>query len=96
MATLKIYSCSKCGYNVEGTPHGHYTMSTGEFFMFHCHNCAEIVALSAKELFDAGFELACPECGQTGDLYTWNPTDGVCPKCGIPMDLDESITIMAD
>ena len=96
MATMKIYNCPKCGYEIESTPQGHYSLATGEYYQFNCHNCENIVSLSAKELLDGGFEIKCPECGHSGELYNWNPIDGVCPKCGIPMEEDNTIMVLAD
>ncbi len=97
MAALKMYVCSKCGFEIMTTPQGHYTLGSGEHFNFHCHNCSNIVLLSAEELVKAGVDgIKCPECGHSGDLYSWNPIDGVCPECGIGLKEDSSMLIMAD
>lgn len=96
MATLKKYVCSKCGFGIFTSKQGHYTLGIGEYFNFHCHNCANIVSLSAQELLEGGAQIKCPECGDSEDLYNWNPVDGVCPECGIPLREDDSIVMMAD
>lgn len=79
MAQLKIYRCH-CGFEVTTEPHGHYSLMSGEYYNFLCHECKDVVAISAKEIAKAGYFLKCPECGSE-ELECWSP-NGKCPKCG--------------
>lgn len=81
MATLKEYKCKKCGYTVYANPAGHDLTMMGEVYQFTCRQCREVVDVLAFGVGKKGDEIKCPECGSK-DLSSWNPKDGVCPKCG--------------
>jgi predicted RNA-binding Zn-ribbon protein involved in translation (DUF1610 family) len=79
MAQLKTYRC-RCGFEAVTEPLGHYSLMSGEYYNFHCHKCRDVVAISAKEIAEAGYFLKCPDCGGE-ELECWSP-NGKCPKCG--------------
>lgn len=97
MAQFKTYRCTKCGYEVQTEPKGHYALMSGAYYNFKCAKCKEIVALSAEQLAEQRYFIQCPECGKSDCLSTWNPIEGHCPKCGSQMKEDKNaFTIMAD
>lgn len=96
MAVLKTYRCD-CGYEAQTTPTGHYGLFAGEFYNFRCTKCGEIISISADELAEQRYFPTCPECGATKEaLFTWNPVEGSCPKCGKKMNEVPGMIMMAD
>ena len=95
MATLRTYRCKSCGYEVQAEPEGHFALMSGEYYMFSCKDCKEIVEISAHSLSQMNYAVHCPEC-HGENLSTWNPIEGHCPKCGGPLEEDPDEIIMAD
>ena len=92
MAILRTYKCSRegCGFTVLTTAQGHYRLMYDYCYNFRCEKCKNIIEVSAEEIGESSCGLECNECGADGDyLYPWNPTEGMCPKCGARMKLDE-------
>ncbi|MCM1518124.1 MAG: hypothetical protein NC117_05750 [Pseudoflavonifractor sp.] len=96
MASLHHYICtnSKCDFEIHTEPYGHYALMSGEYFEFRCPGCREILTFSAEEIARYSHNIVeCPRCA--GNLYTWNATDGTCPKCNSPLQ-DTGIDLLAD
>lgn len=93
MATLQIFKCISCGYEVRTEPTGRYALMSGVYINCRCDVCDNIVSVSG-----ADYTPKCSVCGATSDhLLNWNPLDGCCPKCGASMRLDEEApVILAD
>lgn len=97
MARLLTYLCCKCDYSVLTEPDGHYLLVAGEYDNYICKNCNEIVSIKAEPKDEEGEKLQCPNCLATDSLEKWNPVDGVCPKCGGKMCVDNNAyVVMAD
>jgi len=97
MATFRLYRCKKCGYEIQTDPHGHYGLMSGEYYDFRCVKCKEIVSIHVDNLARDGYFPTCPECGASNeDLYTWNATEGKCPKCNGEIEEQIGCIIMAD
>lgn len=79
MAQMRTYEC-RCGFYVMTESLGHYSLMSGEYYNFLCHECKDIVAISLAEIAEAGYFLKCPECGSE-ELECCSP-NGKCPKCG--------------
>lgn len=95
MAQFRAYKCKYCGAEVHSEPQGHYALMSGEYYQFSCHQCRDIVSLSAQELAEMGYGVCCPEC-DSKELSTWNPIEGHCPKCGSLFEEVPGPILMAD
>lgn len=78
MAQFNTYIC-RCGFEIQTSPLGHYSLMSGKYYTFHCHKCKDIVAISANDIAKAGYHLTCPECG-SDQLECWS-VNSRCPKC---------------
>ena len=78
MAQFRTYRC-RCGFEIQTEPLGHYSLMSGEYNTFRCHKCNDIVAISAEDIAQAGYNLTCPECG-SDELECWS-INSRCPKC---------------
>lgn len=92
MATLRIYHCEKCGYEVQTESSGKYALMSGMYQNFECKDCKEIVSVNIDNSVS---NIKCPDCGADG-LTPWKPTTGKCPKCGGKMKKVKDYIIMAD
>ena len=95
MAKLNAYKCKKCGYSVDSTSLGHYTLMAGEAYNFKCGNCKEVVEVLYSSISDEAYGgPCCPNCGKRDMLAMWNPVEGRCPKCGGEMEIDEDAPVL--
>lgn len=93
MAEFRLYRCTKCGYEVQTEPSGHYALMSGMWQKCLCSHCEEIVSVPDEDLN----EQTCPNCDESGCLSSWNPIDGCCPKCkNEKMSPVEGYYILAD
>lgn len=95
MAELHQYTCS-CGHEVWADKRGYFPLMSGMIVQFRCKKCKDIVDVRADQLNDGFPFVKCPECGDEHTLSTWNPVDGMCPKCGKEKMKDSGVVMMAD
>lgn len=95
MAQLSTYKCKRCGYDVMAEPLGHYSLMSGEYYNFRCYKCRDIVSLSAKEIYAAGYDVKCPVCG-SDKIACWSPLNGKCPVCDGEIEEILGCVMMAD
>ena len=104
MATLDVFRCGKCGYEIEANGNGYDRFMSGWWGYYSCKHCREVVSLripditwkerGIKALYKVMGEIEpCPKCGRM-DLKPWT-SRSKCPKCGDNM-IHRNIIIMAD
>jgi len=99
MAIFYPYKCKSCGYTVCTEPNGEYYLLSGSYVNYCCANCKQIVSIptyQVRQPYALPKEPTCPTCGKTDQLTPWNPTDGLCPRCGGEMEQLTDLEMFAD
>ncbi len=91
------FMCDKCEYtnSVSGGPDRGFIYATNTFV---CKDCKDIFDAVTETFTDKSndnkeFSNICPTC-KNNNIEIWEPKN--CPKCGTPMQIDESITMLWD
>lgn len=93
MATLKKFVCKECGYSIWADRLGHYAIMHGNIFLFHCHNCNEVVSIPYNIIGESRYGLKCPSCKQSSNLSMWNPVECSCPHCNSKLEETDEVII---
>ena len=86
MAVLNYYGCDNCDFVTATEEYGYYAIMSGLVFNFVCKDCKKVFAKHVSEFHKYG--IGCPDCGGE-NVFTWNPVDGKCPKCGSKLSRQE-------
>lgn len=98
MATMHLFRCPKCGYEIETEKN-----KTGEvWLMSGIYRTYRRISTGEVELFHAGYgngndtDTEAATADRNPDLVRWNPVTCECPKCQKSKLRDKGVVCFAD